>query len=98
MAWRTLTYSPQGHPGANRLDYTPSDRYLPGHRRRFRLTPRQLEVCAYAATGASNAEIATMLGISEKTVRRHMFNAMNILDAKNRTEAIYKLGWIHIPS
>lgn len=43
------------------------------------LSPRQAEVLALVATGATNAEIATALGLSEETVRRHLRRAYDAI-------------------
>lgn len=51
------------------------------------LTHRQLEVLIIAAVGATNQEIARALGISENSVKNHMYEAMQRLGAKNRTHA-----------
>ncbi|MDH3335327.1 MAG: response regulator transcription factor [Rhodospirillaceae bacterium] len=53
------------------------------------LTRRQLEVLRLMATGNSNKEIASELGISENTVRVHISAIITALDATNRTEAAY---------
>lgn len=51
------------------------------------LTPRQVDVLRLLAGGASNAEIATELVISEHTVHRHVANIYNTLDLRSRAEA-----------
>ena len=51
------------------------------------LSQRQLEVLIIAAVGATNQEIARALGISENSVKNHMYEAMQRLGAKNRTHA-----------
>jgi DNA-binding NarL/FixJ family response regulator len=53
-----------------------------------RPTPRQLEVLALAAEGASNKEIAISLGISERTVEVHLTNLFKLLGVASRTEAV----------
>ena len=53
------------------------------------------------ALGASNAEIATQLAISENTVKFHMKNILQKLHASNRAEVVaYALrsGLIPIPT
>ncbi len=52
------------------------------------LTPREEEVLAWLAEGASNAEIAEKLVISPKTVARHRENIMHKLNLHSRTELV----------
>jgi LuxR family maltose regulon positive regulatory protein len=52
------------------------------------LTPRELEVLALIATGASNPEIARDLYISVNTVKRHVTNIFGKLDVTSRTQAV----------
>jgi DNA-binding NarL/FixJ family response regulator len=51
------------------------------------LTGRELEVLRLVATGATNRAIAGRLGISEKTVARHVSNIFTKLDLPSRTAA-----------
>jgi DNA-binding NarL/FixJ family response regulator len=59
----------------------------PGH---ARLTPRELEVLAAMADGASNKAIARRLGISFHTAKFHVAAILAKLDADSRTEAVAK--------
>ncbi len=52
------------------------------------LTPRELEVLAAMADGASNKVIARRLGISFHTVKFHVASILEKLDAESRTEAV----------
>lgn len=52
------------------------------------LTPREQEVLALLADGASNAEIAEELSISPNTVARHRENIMAKLNLHSRTELV----------
>jgi LuxR family transcriptional regulator, maltose regulon positive regulatory protein len=52
------------------------------------LTPREIEVLALIADGASNRAIAERLVISERTVKAHVTNILGKLGASSRTEAI----------
>jgi len=51
------------------------------------LTGRQREVLNLIATGRRNAEIATALGISPRTVQIHVSTILKMLGIGNRTEA-----------
>jgi LuxR family maltose regulon positive regulatory protein len=52
------------------------------------LSPRELEVLALIATGASNPEIARDLYISVNTVKRHITNIYGKLGVTSRTQAV----------
>jgi DNA-binding NarL/FixJ family response regulator len=51
------------------------------------LTGRQREVLGLIATGKRNAEIASALGISPRTVQIHVSTVLKMLGVGNRTEA-----------
>jgi DNA-binding NarL/FixJ family response regulator len=51
------------------------------------LTERELEVLALVGRGRSNKEIATELGITERTARTHVSNILGKLDLSSRTQA-----------
>ncbi len=51
------------------------------------LTERELEVLRLVVQGASNREIADKLVITEGTVKSHISNILNRLDARDRTQA-----------
>jgi DNA-binding CsgD family transcriptional regulator len=52
------------------------------------LTPRELEVLALMAEGASNKAIAQRLGISVHTAKFHVGQVLDKLDATGRTDAV----------
>jgi len=52
------------------------------------LTPRQWEILRRVASGASNAQIARVLGLSQATVRKHLENVFVRLQVASRTEAV----------
>ncbi len=53
-----------------------------------RLSPREVDVLACAALGATNAEIAVTLDLREGTVKSYMQSAMAKLDASTRHAAV----------
>jgi len=61
------------------------------------LSPREIEVLGVVAQGNSNKEVATILGISDQTVKNHITSIMRKLAVNDRTHAVvYALrhGWI----
>ena len=63
------------------------------------LTPRETEVLALLAEGASNKAIARRLGISVHTAKFHVGSVIDKLDAIGRTDAVAqaaRLGVIHL--
>ncbi|HJJ17573.1 MAG TPA: LuxR C-terminal-related transcriptional regulator [Bacilli bacterium] len=55
------------------------------------LTQREQEVFELLVLNKSTKEIAQFLGISEKTVRNHISNAMQKLGVKGRAQAVVEL-------
>ena len=55
-----------------------------------RLSPRETDVLACAALGATNAESAEQLGLREGTVKAYLGAAMSKLDASTRLAAVAK--------
>lgn len=54
------------------------------------LSPREREVLRHAAAALSNRQIATKLGITEGTVKRHLRNIFEKLGAVSRIDAVNK--------
>jgi len=52
------------------------------------LTPRETEVLNYMAQGYLNKQIASILSISEQTIKNHVTSILRKLDANVRTEAV----------
>lgn len=52
------------------------------------LTPREREVLELVAGGSSNAEIAERLGVSVRTVQKHLQHLLRKLDAGDRAELV----------
>lgn len=55
------------------------------------LSPRELEVMTLAARGMSNARIASLLYISEGTVKRHLTNIYAKLSVTSRVDAVNRV-------
>jgi len=55
---------------------------------RIQLTPRELTALRLMADGQSNKEIASELGISERTVKTHLGHLFEKLQVTSRTEAV----------
>jgi DNA-binding NarL/FixJ family response regulator len=63
------------------------------------LTERELEVLALVGRGRSNKEIATELGITERTARTHVSNILGKLGLASRTQAaLYAVERKLVPS
>lgn len=55
------------------------------------LTPRELEVAQAVAAGRSNREIATGLGITERTVKAHVSAILEKLEVRDRLQLALRL-------
>jgi DNA-binding NarL/FixJ family response regulator len=51
------------------------------------LTPREAEVLLWVAQGKANADVATILGMSDKTVKIHLGHIFEKLNVETRTAA-----------
>ncbi|MDF7825179.1 response regulator transcription factor [Pontiellaceae bacterium B12227] len=63
------------------------------------LTPREMDVLELLAEGNINKEIGDILGISLATVKLHMGNLLEKLNAADRTQVVviaYKRGILHL--
>jgi LuxR family transcriptional regulator, maltose regulon positive regulatory protein len=60
------------------------------------LTQRELEILRLISAGFRNQEIANKLFISQATVKRHIANVYNKLDARHRTEALNRAGALNL--
>jgi len=63
------------------------------------LTARELQVLEHAARGLHNREIGERLGISEQTVKNHMWNLLRKFSLPDRTRAVVvaiERGWIPV--
>ena len=61
---------------------------LAEHTPRIALTPRETEVISLMSSGLTNAQIAGRLGRTEETVKVHVKNILQKLDARDRTAAV----------
>lgn len=61
---------------------------LAEHTPRVALTPREIEVISLMSTGLTNAQIAGQIGRTEETVKVHVKNILQKLDAQDRTAAV----------
>lgn len=66
------------------------DKAMSSPRQKSLLSPREKEVLQWTARGKSNWDIATILGISEKSVEFHLDSARRKLQVHNRTHAVVK--------
>jgi len=64
----------------------------------LRLTDRELEALTWVARGKSSADIAVILGISERTVNFHMDNAMRKAGVATRVQAAVKCAMLGLIS
>jgi DNA-binding NarL/FixJ family response regulator len=62
----------------------------PRRRSEYHLTDREREVLTWVGRGKTSSEIATILGLSERTVNFHCDQAMKRLNVINRTQAVAK--------
>jgi len=67
-------------------DVGASDRHRAAEQRIATLTERELEVATAIGTGASNAEVAASLYMSEATVKAHVSRLLTKLGANNRVQ------------
>lgn len=66
---------------------------------RSALTPREIEVLKHVAQGLSNKEIGTLLGTAAGTVKIHVQNILEKLQAADRTQAVtiaLRRGIVHL--
>ena len=65
------------------------------------ITARRLSVLELVFIGKTNEEIGQILGLSELTVKNHIYAILRILGAYNRQNAVYnalKQGLLKVPA
>ena len=62
----------------------------------FKLSPRELEVLFWTACGKTGEEAALILGISKRSIRFHICNAMKKLNCTNSTHAVAKAMYFNL--
>jgi DNA-binding NarL/FixJ family response regulator len=85
------------HSGFRRFPVRPSGYTLPSTS--HRLTSRELDVLKLIVEGKRNKEIATKLGIKEKTVKSYISNVFDKMEVNHRTEAAtaaIQRGLVHV--
>jgi two-component system nitrate/nitrite response regulator NarL len=73
------------HSVQNLVAYLQSQ-ILEADRRKFGLTPREIEIVSVVAAGLSNKGIAQTLKIADDTVKHHMSNIFDKLGVSTRLE------------
>jgi DNA-binding NarL/FixJ family response regulator len=74
------------HRKAPQAEFTPNTQA----QQSLKISARELEVLELLATGQSNKQIAQALAVSPNTVKTHLANLFEKLDASRRTEALLK--------
>jgi two-component system nitrate/nitrite response regulator NarL len=83
-----LALQSSGPPLSHALPGASSDPVTTGEPDVALLTLRQLEVLSRVCQGKTNKQIATELGLSEKTVKAHVTAIFKVLGVVNRTQAV----------
>jgi len=60
------------------------------------LSVRQLQCLYWAQEGKSATDIGQLIGISGRTVERHLFNACHALGVRTRVQAVVKARDLHL--
>lgn len=83
-----LALQSSGPPVSHALPGAGAEPVAPGEPDVALLTLRQLEVLSRVCQGKTNKQIATELGLSEKTVKAHVTAIFKVLGVVNRTQAV----------
>lgn len=88
---RRLRFSPLGRTGEDEWLWRLTSEEAGGEeaalKRRFGLTAREAEVCLWVARGKSNRDIGDILGLSPRTVNKHLETVFAKLGVENRASA-----------
>jgi len=89
-AFRPDAFSPEDERVLSELASHASGAYrrLEGAVHRLRLSPRQSQVLALIASGLSDKEVASRLGLAHRTVRTHVDRMLREHGLRSRTEAV----------
>ena len=63
------------------------------------LTTKEVQILTHIAGGNTNKQIATLLGISEQTIKNHVSAILRKLNANDRAHAVFlalRNGWITV--
>jgi two-component system NarL family response regulator len=74
--------------------------HLASRERGETLSDREREIVKLLVLGEANKEIASVLGITEQTVKSHVKNILAKLQVRDRTEAVtvaLRRGIVHLP-
>ncbi|MBX3608987.1 MAG: response regulator [Hydrogenophaga sp.] len=74
------------------LNLAPADNINAQHLRDIALTPRETEVLSWLAKGKTNRDIADILGMSHRTVNKHLEHVFEKLGVETRTAAAAMAG------
>lgn len=92
--WVRRKQTPAQEPEVASADQSPAD--LIAKLKSLQITEREFEVLGHIASGLSNKEIAEQLFLSESTIKTHVSNLLNKLDARRRTQAVERARTIGI--
>lgn len=92
--WVRSKQTPAQEPEVAPTDLSPAD--LIAKLKSLQITEREFEVLGHIASGLSNKEIAEQLFLSESTIKTHVSNLLNKLDARRRTQAVERARTIGI--
>lgn len=85
---RSIFESLGAHHAARRCKPTGRRRGRPPLPRFAQLTPRELDVAVRVAEGLTDREVAQALGVSDRTVSKHVSNILRKIGAKRRTQIV----------
>ena len=90
--WRCVLRPAPAGPTLLMMRFAGDDVGTSAHLVDLGLTPRQIEVAMeLSATGATNAQLARQLGITEGTVKKHLETVFSVLGVETRASAILAL-------